>query len=141
MLSSDLTFSFVENFFFPWDSSPGWRQWKFGIDRSATPTTTTINGKSEIRAMDFYQIVNNLFDGEPMGFDLVALNIQRGRDHGIPGYVKYREICQVGRARSFEDLSVNMSPEVRSCLLCLFSELMLWNMYLVQSLSRRMDDK
>ena len=59
-----------------------------------------------------FQIINNLFDGEPMGFDLVALNIQRGRDHGIPGYVKYREICQVGRVRSFEDLSVNMSPKV-----------------------------
>ncbi len=58
------------------------------------------------------QIVNSLFDGEPMGFDLVALNIQRGRDHGVPGYVQYREICQVGSASSFEDLSVNMSPKV-----------------------------
>jgi len=54
-----------------------------------------------------------LFDGEPRGFDLVALNIQRGRDHGIPGYVKYREICQAGKVTTFQDLSDTMSQKVR----------------------------
>ena len=46
------------------------------------------------------------------GLDLIALNIQRGRDHGIPGYVEYRRICQVGHSASFNDLRTNIASWV-----------------------------
>merc|ERR1719427_2156193 len=38
------------------------------------------------------------------GMDLIALNIQRGRDHGIPGYVKYLENCTNTRIQDWDDL-------------------------------------
>lgn len=67
-----------------------------------------------------FQIVNHLFAQEQsdgLGLDLVAMNIQRGRDHGLPGYVEYRKICNVGSASSFNDLSSNISPKVLDYIL------------------------
>ncbi|KAJ8678537.1 hypothetical protein QAD02_014324, partial [Eretmocerus hayati] len=61
------------------------------------------------------EVSNHLFEikGIPhSGFDLIALNIQRGRDHGLPGYNQYRALCNLKRANSFEDLSREMAPEV-----------------------------
>ena len=45
------------------------------------------------------------------GLDLVAVNVQRGRDHGLPGYNKYKEICTGEKAKTFNDLRKVMSAE------------------------------
>ncbi|XP_022084891.1 peroxidasin homolog isoform X2 [Acanthaster planci] len=53
-------------------------------------------------------ITDNLFgdpDKEGDGFDLTALNIQRARDHGLPGYTTIRkDFCELGEINSFRDL-------------------------------------
>ena len=42
-------------------------------------------------------------EGKMKGFDLIALNLQRARDHGIGSYNDYREICGMHRITSWED--------------------------------------
>uniref|UniRef100_A0A8D0TH73 Thyroid peroxidase n=1 Tax=Sus scrofa TaxID=9823 RepID=A0A8D0TH73_PIG len=37
--------------------------------------------------------------------DLASINLQRGRDHGLPGYNEWREFCGLSRLETWADLS------------------------------------
>nr|XP_031832927.1 uncharacterized protein LOC116427104 [Nomia melanderi] len=60
------------------------------------------------------ELTNHLFQTPrfPFGMDLASINIQRGRDHGIPPYVQWREPCGLSPVKSFEDLERVMPLEV-----------------------------
>ncbi|KAG9509646.1 Lactoperoxidase [Fragariocoptes setiger] len=53
------------------------------------------------------EVTNHLFEkpGKFFGMDLAAINIQRGRDMGVPGYNHFREYCGMSRAKYFDDLT------------------------------------
>jgi len=62
------------------------------------------------------QIHHQLFEtknhqGETRRNDIVSMNICRGREHGIPGYNNYRQLCGLKRSNQFQDFADTMSLE------------------------------
>ncbi|VVC36103.1 Hypothetical protein CINCED_3A021410 [Cinara cedri] len=61
------------------------------------------------------EITNHLFENVKIphsGQDLPALNIQRGRDHGVPSYNTFRARCGLKRANTWDDLTRELHPDV-----------------------------
>lgn len=64
------------------------------------------------------QITNFLFKSNaPFGFDLLSMDINRGRDLGIPTYTSMRVLCGLPQVNSFEDLRDVMDDEVSTRML------------------------
>ncbi|XP_060857239.1 peroxidase-like isoform X2 [Metopolophium dirhodum] len=47
----------------------------------------------------------SVYPNHPFGMDIVSLDIQRTRDHGIPSYTEFRKYCRLKAIRSVQDLS------------------------------------
>lgn len=47
-----------------------------------------------------------------LGLDAISLDIERGRDHGLPGYNYYRRYCGLPNARTFDDFLDYIPNEV-----------------------------
>lgn len=59
------------------------------------------------------QVTDFLFrNGETIGFDLKTIDIQRGRDHGLPSYNDLRAYCGFKRAENFNDFLDHIDLEV-----------------------------
>lgn len=69
------------------------------------------------------EMTNHLFQSgrSPFGLDLAAVNVQRGRDHGIAPYVAYRIPCGLSPIKSWEDLKNIMTPETLEKLQFLYA--------------------
>ncbi|XP_063854185.1 chorion peroxidase-like [Scylla paramamosain] len=76
-------------------------------------------------AVDTYfspQVTGQLFRGKAKtGIDLVSVNIQRGRDHGVPSYTRARMACGLPRVQNFTDLAAEMDAGALAKIAAVYS--------------------
>ncbi|KAL1518075.1 hypothetical protein ABEB36_001755 [Hypothenemus hampei] len=59
------------------------------------------------------ELTERLFQtAHAVALDLAAMNIHRSRDHALPGYVAFRDFCNMRKVTSFDDLSEEISDSI-----------------------------
>ncbi|CAC5395141.1 PXDN [Mytilus coruscus] len=90
----------------------------FSVDKISKWMLEKFSGQSDPFVTS--SVRDHLFETKPgNGFDLIALNIQRGRDHGLPSYNKFRKFCGLQPALTFGYSAIglrDMSYEAASAL-------------------------
>lgn len=64
------------------------------------------------------QVSNHLFRsfGASFGTDLVSLNIQRGRDHGLPPYNTFRKLCKLAPVATWDEVASVMNAGAKESM-------------------------
>jgi len=75
-----------------------------GIDPILKGLTEQVQQETDAMLVDD---VRNFLFGPGSGIDLAALNIQRGRDHGLGTYNEVRDAFGLSQATSFDDITTN----------------------------------
>ena len=84
------------------------------IEQVVRGTANSLAEEIDLKVHDLLR--NGLFDGIPGEgelFDLMSLNIQRGRDHALPSYNDIRTRFGLGRAASFSQITSDPTTQSR----------------------------
>jgi hypothetical protein len=90
------------------------------VDAVAKGNASDNSQEIDLRVID--DVRNFLFIGgaHPFGLDLAAINMQRGRDHGLPDYNTLRAAYGLPRVTSYADIS--QDPDTQARLLAAYGQ-------------------
>jgi len=82
---------------------------------------------------------NDTETGVRSGLDIVAFNVQRGRDHQLPTYPSYKAYCGYEMPKTWEDMTDLISPDHVHRLYHLYKRPADVDLYIAQNMERPVD--
>ncbi|XP_050296413.1 peroxidase-like isoform X2 [Anthonomus grandis grandis] len=96
---------FMRNYF----HNPGLLRHRGVLDALTVGLATQPSQQLDIFYAD--DLINKLYTNGKFGFDVLSFDLQRGRDHGLPSYMKFRQLCGLKAANGFSDFLDDMTEE------------------------------